>query len=155
MARCPFGQENQGIVTNLIKFLINYSGSPRARLAAPRSKNRASWAAIAGRKLSESSGLWRWPVGQRRHLQDGHRAEAHGPVGAQVTSWGGGQALRVARCPHPLGSSVQTGHEQVQLPEGTAVAAAQARLAPDEAADALELLVAEPALVQPAGGGQH
>lgn len=31
------------------------------------------------------------------------------------------------------------------------MAAAQARLAPDEAADALELLVAEPALVQPEG----
>lgn len=68
--------------------LINYSSSPRAWLAAPRSKNWASWAAIAGQKLSESSGLWRWPVGQRRRLQDGHRAEAHGPVGAQGTGVG-------------------------------------------------------------------
>lgn len=50
-----------------------------------------------------------------------------------------------------MSASVQTGHEQVQLPEGTAVAATQTRLALDEAADALELFEAESTLVQPAG----
>lgn len=87
-----------------------------------------------------------WPQGS-----SGGRAEAHGPVGTQGTGAGAEARPEGCPCPHPLGSSVQAGHEQVQLPEGTAMAAAQARLAFNKAADALELLVAEPALVQPVG----
>lgn len=65
-----------------------------------------------------------------------------------MVSW----PLRI--CDMASSSPVQSGHEQVQLAEGTAVAAAQARLALDEDTDALELLVAEPALVQPAAERQ-
>lgn len=124
--------------------LINYSSSPRVLFAAPRRGSWPSWAATAREKMSESravqvaSGPERpppgWPQGCRRG-----RAEAHGPRSAQGTG--------VEAEARPESSSVQTGHEQVQFSEGTAVAATQTRLALDEATDALKLLVAEPALV--------
>lgn len=132
--------------------LINYSSSPRAWLAAPRSKN---WAKLGSHSWTEvrvqGCGGGQWASAAASRMATWQSSWASGCTGNR--SRGGGQVPRVAWCPHPLGSSVQTGHEQVQLPEGTAVAATQARLAPDEAADALELLIAEPALVQPAGRG--
>lgn len=125
--------------------LINYSSSPKVLFAAPRSRSWQSRAATGREKLSESSRLCRWPVGQRHYLQDGHRAAVG--AGQRLTGLGVHREQEWGIEARPKSTSVQTGHEQVQLAEGTAVATTQTRLALDEATDALKLLVAEPALV--------
>lgn len=69
------------------------------------------------------------------------------PEGREKTiqSW---RAKQQAKAAWPQ-RSLQDGHQEVQLPEGTAVATTEARPVLDESADGFQLFVAHVALLEP------